>query len=275
MAIKRYFSDENLIRVKNDFKFLFNFVNKTYGEFDFAIRDNYFNIYYKGNSLAKVVPDKSEFYNIYFHKAFFEGTKAFASGLYLPSNLKGDYYKAIVNNKNLHSFLKQEHLFEIASKIKKRHYGEEIDFEQSLITDNLSRDDFIFIDRQITDKILRRKRLDLLALKKINGNNYQFLVCEVKLGNNKELKNKVASQLNGYIVHIKNYFNDYKYCYEKQFSQKKEFGLLNSSFNNINIIEPVFGIILVGSYSKMAESQIIELQKSYPLIQVKKFSNEM
>ena len=101
------------------------------------------------------------------------------------------------------------------------------------------------------------------------------MVCEVKLGNNKELKKKVAAQLNGYIIHIKKYFAEYKHCYEKQFQQKKEFGLINPSFKNINIIEPVSGIIIVGSYSKMAESQIIQLNKLYPFIQVKKFANKM
>ena len=58
MEIKRYFSKDNLKRIKKDFKFLISLIDKSYGEFDFAIRNNYFNIYYKGNSLAKVEPKK-------------------------------------------------------------------------------------------------------------------------------------------------------------------------------------------------------------------------
>ena len=60
MTIKRYFSDDNLKRIKKDFDFLVEIICKSSGEFDFAIRDNYFNIYYKGNSLAKVEPKENK-----------------------------------------------------------------------------------------------------------------------------------------------------------------------------------------------------------------------
>ena len=55
MIIKRYFSQKNLDRVKDDFKFLLKIIkNKDYrGELDLALRENNFNLYYKGYRLAR------------------------------------------------------------------------------------------------------------------------------------------------------------------------------------------------------------------------------
>jgi len=273
MTIKRYLSEGNLKRIKNDFKFLINLIDTSFGEFDFAIRDNYFNIYYKGNSLAKVEPKKNDFYKVSINAKFFDCTKADDTSFYTS---KKDSNNIILSNKQLHRFFQRKHLTEFASRIKKVHNGEEIDFEQSLITDNLNKEKIIIIDRQITDTILKRKRLDLLALKQIEENKYQFLVMEVKLGNNPELKNKVASQLDGYLKHIQAKFYDYKKCYEKQFEQKRELGLIKKpAINKINIIEPVEGIILVGGYSGIAFKQINELKATYPHLKIKQFTNEI
>jgi hypothetical protein len=273
MIIKRYFSENNLKRVSQDFKFLVNLVNTSYGEFDFALRNNYFNIYYKGNSLAKVEPKKENFYKISIHTKFFNKTKADNPNFY---TLKKDSNSIILTSKQLHRFFQRSHLIEFASRIKKVNNGEEIDFEQSLITDNLNRGDFIFIDRQVTDTELKRKRLDLLALKQIKGNEYKFVVSEVKLGNNSELKSKVASQVDGYIKHIKDNFPDYKECYEKHFKQKRKLGLINKpAIDFINIIKPVEGLILVGGYSGIAIKQINELKTIYPHLEVKQFINEI
>lgn len=273
MKIKRYFSAENLIRVKNDFKFLFKLLDTSFGEYDFAIRDNYFNIYYKGNSLAKVEPKKNNLYKISINSKFFDNTKADSPNFYTSKNNSNNI---ILTNKQLHRFFQRKHLIEFASRIKKVHNGEEIDFEQSLITDNLNREDFIFIDRQVTDTELKRKRLDLLALEQVEGNQYKFVVSEVKLGNNGELKSKVASQLDGYVKHITDNFNDYRKCYEKHFEQKRKLGLIKTpAIDNIKIVEPVEGIILVGGYSGIAKKHIKELNTTYPHLKVKPFTNEI
>ena len=275
MEIKRYFSVNNLKRIKKDFKFLIKFVNTSYGEFDFAIRNDYFNIYYKGNSLAKVEPKKNSLYKISINVKFFDKTKADNPKFYISKSVSGSYISLTLSTKQLHPFLQKKHMTEFASRIKTVHNGEEIDFEQSLITDNLNKQNIIFIDRQVTDTILKRKRLDLLALRQIKGNKYKFLVSEVKLGNNTELKNKVATQLDFYVKHIKDNFVDYKKCYELNFEQKNELGLLNSNSNKIEIIEPVEGIILVGGYSGIAKSQISELKKSFPHLEIMQFTNEI
>ena len=67
--MKRYFNDENFKRLSEDFKFLVDKIKNYKGELDIRLRDNYFNLYYKGNSLAKVTP-RSNDYEIAIHKKF-------------------------------------------------------------------------------------------------------------------------------------------------------------------------------------------------------------
>lgn len=272
MEIKRYFSEDNLRRIKSDFKFLVDSIDTSYyGELYFAIRDDYFNIYYKGNSLARIEPEKDNRYKVSIEHKFFDKTKADNPKFYKS---KKNSKNIILTNKQLHPFFQKKHLTEFQSRIKKVNYGEEIEFEQLLITDNLDREDFIFIDRQV--KILERKKLDLLALKQVKENQYKFVVAEVKMGKNPELKSKVVSQLNGYVNHIADNFDNYKKCYEKHFEQKRELGLIkNPKFDNIKIIKPVEGIVLVGGYSRIAIEQINELKSTYPHIAVRQFTNEI
>jgi hypothetical protein len=252
------------------------FIHNSYGEFDLSIRDDYFNIYYKGNSLAKVSFQKNGNYQVKIHSKFFDKTSAQNPKFYSSCARREDYFVIEIPIKQLHPFFQKKHLMELASRIKIVNNGEEIGFEQSIITDNLNNEKLIFIDRQITDSELKRKRLDLLALKQIKDNKYCFLICEVKLGNNIELKAKVASQLDGYIYHIKQHFTDYKNCYEKQYSQKKELGLFDKpTFVNIEIEEPIEGIIIVGGYSGIAKAQIVMLRKTHPNLAVKHFTYEL
>ena len=68
----------------------------------------------------------------------------------------------------------------------------------------------------------------MLALKQSQGNQYQFLVLEVKMGNNPELKDKVAEQIKSYVTHITKHFQGNKTCYEKNYSQIKFVGYLKT-----------------------------------------------
>jgi hypothetical protein len=177
-----------------------------------------------------------------------------------------------VQHKHLRALFQSKYLKKLCANIKKVHYGEEIAFEQSLITDNLSREDIIFIDRQVTDPGLRRKRMDLLALSQVKGGQYRFLVVEVKLGNNLELRQQVSKQIAQYVSHIEKYFKDYKECYKRYFTQKKQFGLIDMpKTSSIEIIPGVKGLIIVGGYSKIGSAMIKDLKKSYPSLLVKQF----
>jgi len=275
--IRRYLSDKNLKRFETDFIHLIKIVNNSNGELDLAIRANYLSIYYKGNSLAKISFVSPDRYKVNIHEKFFKRTTADSPSFYDKVDEKNSYMSLFLSKgKPPHRFLQKKHIDQFCSKIKKVNYGEEIVFEQALITDNLERDDLIIIDRQITDTKLKRKRMDLLALKQVKANRYCFLVIEVKLGNNPELKSDVSTQLNGYINHIEKYFTDYKNCYEKQFVQKKKIGLINSpSFESITIEKPVKGMFVVGGYSKIAQKNIDNLKQKFPDLLVKQFKYEL
>ena len=276
-AIKRFLSDKNLKRFVTDYKNLIKIVNDSNGELDIALRDNYLSVYYKGNSLAKISFKEPDKYKVEIHKKFFEGTSADDPEFYEEVTESNSYMSLILSRqKPPRRFLQKKHINQFCGRIKQVNYGEEIVFEQALITDNLEREDLIIIDRQITDKELKRKRMDLLALKQIESNRYHFLVIEVKLGNNPELKSDVNRQLNDYINHIEKYFSDYQNCYEKQFEQKRKMGLINfPSFETIKIERPVKGIVVVGGYSKIAQNSIADLKKQFPNLQVKQFEYKL
>lgn len=273
MPIRRYFSEDNLKRVSKDFKFMLNMVRESCGEYDFAIRDNYFNIYYQGNSIAKVTPNRSSLYTAEINKKFFTGTKADDPKYYLRKS-DGEKVQIKLNARQLHPFFKKNHISDFSSRVRKVNNGEEINFEQALITDNMNREEYIIIDRQTTDTVLNRKRMDLLALRQVTGNKYNFEVVEVKLGKNEELKNAVISQLNFYVSHISNNFKEYKNCFETNYVQKKKLGLIEvPKFESIEIVEDVKGIIVVGGYFGLGLKHIIELKENHPSANVNQFRN--
>ena len=273
--IKRYFRKEYLNRFLKDFNFLFTKIQLSKGELDLRLRSDYFNLYYKGCSLAKV-DFKLKHYEITIHKKFadnvFDGDKR----IIRDRHNAGDYSLYKLDSGLLRSFFQKKYLNKLCSNIKKVNYGEEIVFEQMLITDNLNRAGTIIIDRQVTETGLRRKRLDLLALKRVKGSKYQFSVLEVKLGNNKELSGEVGKQLKGYIDHIskKQNFVDWKKCYEENYRQMKMAGLFTiPACKEIEIIKGVEGVVVVGAYSGIADEKIETLKKRHHQIKVKQCKN--
>ena len=276
MIINRFFNQTNFKRMEDDFKFLFEIIKDEdfKGELDLALRDNYFNLYYKGNSLAKVEFGKGNSYKISINEKFFFETGAAKDTRFPEAEKKGDYSEISLDKKLLHPFFQKKYINQFISKIRKVNNGEEITLEQAIITDNLEREDIVIIDRQIMDNIFK-KRMDLLALHQVkeNKNEYSFCVIEVKLGNNPQLKDEVAGQLNDYVSHIEKYFDDYRDCYEKQYEQKRELDLIiGPKYKSIKIVRPVKGLIVVVGYSGIAKTQIAQLTSKYPGLKIKSFS---
>lgn len=273
-VIKRFFSKDIFGSIKVDCKFLIDKVIKSGHELDFQIRNNYFNLYFRGNSIGEVKYQKRyKLYKIKIHEKFvIDGLKK--SSKEDPTIVK-NYYFYLVEPKKLKSFFKKENISAISSKIKNVNYGEEIAFEQILITDNIDKKDLVIIDRQISDST-DRKKIDLLTLLQKNGNKYQFCVIEVKLGKNKELEGEVAGQLLHYMEKIKCNFNDYKNCYIENIRQKKYWGLFEQLGDDaIEIIPEVKGLIVVGGYSVLAKNKIKKLMDKYPNINVQQIKNEI
>jgi len=277
--IKRYFSSETILNnVIEDFEFLIDTIIDSGFEYDLQIRADYFNLYYRGNSLAKVTPKPDHNYEICIHEKFFsidekdnlETIKKDISERFKRFNpqQKSHYIYFDITKNLLRPFFQIKHLKEFASNIKKVNYQEEITFEQMLITDNTNRQDFIIIDRQVSDST-SKQRMDLLALIQDKRNDYQFCVIEVKLGNNPELnperRQNVITQLWDYVDRIKTNFSVYKECYKKTVRQKQALRLINDNFK-INIVEGVSGIVIIGGYSGIVkkEKYIEKLQLNAP-----------
>ncbi len=274
--MKRYLSPDKIDRVLKDFSFLVKRIRNSYGELDLRIRDGYFNLYFKGNSLAKVTV-KRDGYKVSIHRKFatddvYRGDSRFeAEGL-----LKGKYKEIHLSPESLHPFFQKKYLDKLCSNIARVNYSEEITFEQMLITDNLERSDFFIIDRQVTETAFRGKTVDLLALRNHSGNKFHFNVVEVKLGKNPELRHDVVFQLNNYLEHIRLRFQDWKTSYEKTYRQMKRLGLFDlPAHEEIEILPGVTGLIAVGWYSGIAQQQIEELKPHLGDIKVKLFTNNL
>lgn len=265
--MKRYLDDSFFKRFIQDFQFLFKLIRNSHGELDLRLRDNYFNIYYRGNSMMKVNFRKKG-YQVVIHKKFAEGVfdqdNRFLEVLHTVKRLKG-YHIYNIGPELLHSFLQQKNLKRLASNVKKVNHSEEITFEQTLITDNMNREDYLVIDRQVTEKGMGGLRMDLLGLRQGEGNTYAFEVIEVKLGNSNELKRDVGLQLDRYISRIKANNADWKQNYEKVYRQLKQTEVFDKpSIEAINILPEVSGRVVVIGYSGIAKKNIKILKQNHP-----------
>lgn len=266
--IKRYLGNSSIENFRSDFQFLLKMIATSYGEYDLQIRDDYMNVYYKGNSMAKIKPLlKTEEYRFEVHHKF--ELRAAIDDLNDPRlsvcsfSRNGEYEVVSVSKKLVHPFFQKKVVERLCRSIENVNYGEEIAFEQSLITDNIGRKDLFIIDRQVQGGGIPG-RLDLLALKNLHGDTFRFVVIEVKLGNNKELSEAVSSQISGYVEAITRNIDAFKECYERNYREKYLLGLFsdepwNDMPENITIDTKVEKKIVVGFYSRRAKKQIDSL----------------
>jgi hypothetical protein len=267
-VISRYLSPATYEAVRNDFVFLIDKIKESGFEYGLQIRDDYFNLYYKGNSIGKIsYKSGQKVYEIKIHRKFVDDSivKRFS-----PMVVK-DYAVFVLPSKQLHPLFSSKNLLSMGQRVKAVQFQEEIVFEQMLLTDNIGRKDLIIIDRQVVDRHSSTK-MDLLALKRNDAGKYQFCILEVKLGNNLELKEMVFAQLSGYIDRIAKNFQQYKECYEKNVAQKRGLGLL-PDVSEVDIVEGVMGVVVVGGYSGLAEKSIGELKTRHPEIKVLHIKN--
>jgi hypothetical protein len=277
--IKRYISnDDSFSDIVSDFGFLIEKIRSSGFEYDLQIRDGYFNLYYKGNSIGKIsYKQKKGRYEITIHKKFVDEkiTQRF------EPVLKDSYQTFSVERKQLHPLFSADNLKSMSMKVKKNFFQEEVIYEQMLMTDNVGRDDLMIIDRQVSDKVSSTK-MDLLSLKRNGDGDYQFCILEVKLGNNQELegteddtkKKGVNKQLAEYIERIEDNFEDYKDCYEKNLEQKERLGLIKRP-ERFRIVPGVLGVVVVMGYSGMADRKIQELKMKDPSIKVVQLDNRL
>ncbi len=272
--MKRYFSDEKFERLRKDFAFLVSKARDYKGELDIRLRDNYFNLYYKGNSLAKIISHRTD-YEIAIHKKFIEGVFESDKRFKIKRSQKSEYCSICCSAELLPALFQNKYLNKMSSNIKKVNYSEELTFEQMLITDNVNRKDFIMIDRQVTEAGMDGE-LDLLTLRQRKNNHYNFEVIEVKLGNNKELALDVGEQLNRYISHIESNIKNWVCSYKETYRQMKTLKLFEKlPWDEIEIEKVVKGIVVVGGYAGVAKEYLQKLRKHYPKLNLKVFENKL
>ncbi|MCB2292654.1 hypothetical protein LGK95_03770 [Clostridium algoriphilum] len=275
MAIKRYLNDTNLIRLMQESGFLLKNIINSEGELILCLRENYFNIYYRGNSLAKVSFKSENKYTVDIHSKFIPTeliNDPDFSNKYKVLTIKGKetIYRFNIEQCELRKLLQKTYIASIKEKIIKVGYKEELEFQHLIMSDNILNEKDCLIDIQITDKYANGKRMDLMGLKQIDGNLYRMVIMEVKLGNNEELKEKVYRQIKDYSDHVKKYFTCYKHTYEEQYRQLKQLGLLPSyKYETIVIDDEIEEMIIVGRYLAKAQKQITELIINHPDIEDK------
>ncbi len=263
MSFRRGLNGENPIRFSKDFVFLFDSIRRQCGELDLRLRNDYFNVYYRGNSLAKVKFLRED-YDVQIHKEF--GAGVFDEDRFGAPRSQGNYLVWHLKKGQLPSFLQSRHIKSLAKRIKNRNFSEETAFEQMLITDNMDRSGLILIDRQIEGGSIPG-RMDLLALRQVDGdsNRYHFLILELKMGNSSDLTMKVAAQLKGYINAVTKDFDQFKASYECVYRQLKAVGMFpQCRHSEVDIVKGVQGLVVVGGYSGLADKALRQLRQYSP-----------
>jgi len=275
-VIQRYLSVEHLNRAVQEMRPVIKLLNNSYGEFSLQLREDYFNIYYQGNSAAKVRFNAGGTYSAVIHYKFVEGiSENLLESLNKYSDIKQNvdsrnsagYYTFKIKPNNLHGFFQRAHLQRLSGNIRKVHNGEEITMEQVIVTDNPPNQNFIIIDRQVADHE-DFARIDLLGLKRDSDNKYHFVAIELKLGRNPELKEVAGAQVSGYVEHIRAHIADYSRCYENNYSQKKKLGafdeevpgMLPDSIEINTDVGSVKGIVISSGYSRLAKDSLKRLE---------------
>lgn len=264
---KHYLSSGMLDAVKTDFNFLVQRVVDSGFEYDIQLREDYFNLYFRGNSLGKIEYLRNKgLYRISINDEFVcDGMRK-----RFRHKFSGGYVSFPVESRQLRAFYSVNNIKTMSARVKSYNYQEEIAFEQMLITDNINRDDLVIIDRQVMDI----KKIDILALQRMPNGKYRFLVIEVKLGCNSELKETVYAQVTGYVDRITARFNEYRDGYMENIKQKQGLGLLPGGLK-VEIIEGVSGVVVVGGYSGLAEQSIRKLKAKHPDIKVLHIKNHI
>lgn len=268
--MNRYLNNSNLLQFQQDFSRVMAIIRDSQGEYDLRFRHSYLNLYSRGNSIAKI-EFKPGCYEITTHVKFADGV--FSKDKRFCGTVNGAYVSYQVHPKLITPFFQKTYLQKMASKVAEVDYSEEVEFEQLIIAENWGSKEWLIIDRQVQYPGLRGNRIDLLALKRNQDGVFHFHVVEVKMGNNLELKEEVAEQLERYLTLIKQNLQGWKDGYLKTVKQMRSLGLLPQlDCDLLQIGDRVDGSVAVFGYPKAAKDAIKQLKAKHPGIVVERFS---
>jgi len=275
ITLRRFLREDEFKRMQHDFKGICRLVATSSGELEIAFKDRRFTIYYQGNPLATIVfrPNGEHYFDT--HKKFFQRTTMDREFTY-QSGASADYVRMTGDAATMRRALTSKYVEQLQKAIEAVDYGGEITFEQLLIADNPATPNFFIVDRQVADRHVRH-RLDVLGLRRVEPGVWRFVVLDVKLGCNKELSGKVGEKLQTYVDHMKKEIAQYSACYTLAYQQKLTLGLLGEGMpESISIDETeVDGLVVVGSYSRMARVQVAQLKRQYPDIKVRIIDSQL
>ena len=92
----------------------------------------------------------------------------------------------------------------------------------------IGKNGILVIDRQVVYPRSTRCRIDLLGIKRLNGNKFTFAVIELKNKNNKEIESVFTRQTKEYIDLVYDKYEDFRVTYKNILKQKIKLGLLKS-----------------------------------------------
>jgi hypothetical protein len=195
-------------------------------DLDLEIRNNYLNLYYKGNSLLKLSETRLHDYRIEIHAKF-------VAGLNLPVRLL-DQASAMRLLENIPQ-LKQ-------NVIQHGKHSLEIEYEQLLIRannfENRNNSDYFVIDRQC---VIGKERLDLIGFywdrrRRRAGQGVPLCLLEVKFALNPDIA-EVHQQLQRYHAVIQPRLSSLAEEYETTLRQKLELGLYVQSPDRLRAMQ--------------------------------------
>lgn len=273
-CIVRYLNKQHLNRMGTDFPDLMARARASHGGLEIMLRDGYFNLYYQGNSLAKVTFNSDGTYGVGVSSQFVVTDEL--RELLPEKPPKGDQAaeesrprrSARLSAQKVGEALSKDNVREMQKAVRAVNYQPETTFEQLLMAHNPPSKDFFVIDRQVQSRGHKRK-IDLLALRRATGNRYHFVVLEVKLGANAELEGAVASQLKDYMAHITANFEDFAACYQEVYRQRQELPLwpnVKRLSKAIEIEPPVEGKIVVFGRNQDVQRKLDKLREKCPEI---------
>jgi len=293
--VNRHLSDRNVERVRSDLRFLIGYLDHPKLKGDLAIEfrgPSELSIYDRGFRLAQIRMPRGG-YRVATHKRFVEGTPLLPDNQgkqpqFTPAlSRSGKYLTFSADAKSIHRLLQLRHILAMRSCVREVTRREEIGVAQVIAAENMNRGrgnlkGVVVIDREVGDSAQQhvRERLDLLALQRVDGDEYRFLAIEVKLGNNPELdirakkrqgKRNAVEQVMGYAQHIDDNFDDYADCYRQNVAQKIELGLLDDWAQAPTIVKDTKPLLAVAGYAGIAESHLDAIQEEYPELWIKTF----